>query len=184
MFIETSLAAWVHPLYVRRVKPEAAIAAPSAPRTGRFGEPASYRVVRRGVIALVSLHAVLALWSGYRAIWQVWRLEVRISTPVVHAGSVVSVVALTSRRVPNPIVVELRQGARAETLIARRARQNDLAVYNPRFYHTRDSVTLTPAHLARFAPGPASLRITGMGVSQFLHVPPPVVRETTVTIAR
>ena len=41
----------------------------------------------------------------------------------------------------------------------------------------------TAALLERFRPGPATLRATGLGSSQWLRVPPPEVRERYVEIA-
>ena len=46
------------------------------------------------------------------------------------------------------------------------------------------SVTLTPAMLSEFDPGPATLRASAVGRPQWLRVPPPSIREQAVSIGR
>src|SRR4051812_33243752 len=80
-------------------------------RRNAFAEPRSFTIVRRVAITLACIHLVMAVWSGYRAIWQVLRLSVA-SPAVLRAGSTISFDVLSSGRVPVHVVLELVQGVR------------------------------------------------------------------------
>src|SRR5437867_7864417 len=57
---------------------------PRARRTfarGVFGDTTSMLVLRRLLVPLLVIHVVLALWSGYRAIVQVFQLELQVTQP-------------------------------------------------------------------------------------------------------
>jgi hypothetical protein len=79
-------------------------------------------------------------------------------------------------------VVELIQSAQTETVAVFRVRDHTNASYDPRTIHAERRVTLTSEQLARFHPGPARLRAIANGRSQWLRVPPPVIREQSVQI--
>jgi hypothetical protein len=142
------------------------------------------RVLRRLVLPLLALHVALALWSGYRAIVQVFRLELQVAQPLLRAGSAVSYAVVSSGRVPVTVRLELVQGTRAEMLATTRVRDGAIAGYDPRLQRARQSVVLTEPVLSRFEAGPALLRVTAVGSSQWLRTPPPTVREVAVRIGR
>lgn len=142
------------------------------------------RAILRGiVIAIIATHIVLALWSGYRAIWQVFALEIR-APAVLRAGDAVSYSVVSSGRVPVTVWLELIQGARGETLATTVVEDGVIAVYDPRIRRGRWSGTLSADQLAPFEPGLATLRVTATGRPQFLRSPPPTVREMAVRIDR
>ena len=150
----------------------------------RWRDPPVVRVVKRAVLGVLAVHALLALFSGYRAVWQIWRVDVRAPGPVLCAGDVVRASVVSSGRARAELRLDLVQGARVETLGVRVLRGNRVAVYDPRWGRGALAVTLTPELLARFAAGPAVLRATGRGSSQWLRIPPPTVREVRVELAR
>jgi len=73
----------------------------------------------------------------------------------------------------------------AQLVVASIARvpANRWSFYDPRPRPAALSATLGAEVLARFAPGPATVRAVGRGTMQFLRVPPPKTREAAVTIA-
>ena len=141
-------------------------------------------VLRRVILPLLGVHFTLALWSGYRAIVQVFSLNVQLSSPTVRPGATVGYDVVSSGRAPVTVTLELVQGPRAETLAVRRVATSIDPAYDPRTKKGSASVVLSAAQLARFAIGPAAVRATALGSSQWLRVPPPTVREVAVTIER
>lgn len=141
------------------------------------------RACRNVAVAVFLVNLVLALVSGHRAVWQVQRLDVRASDPVLRPGVRLSAAIQSSGRAPAALVLELVQGSRVERLGERRLPGNRNPAMN--FLPRRDSVLViaTPSLLARFQPGPAIVRATGLGSSQWLRVPPPEVRELRTAIA-
>src|SRR5207237_5531340 len=81
-----------------------------------FSEPRATLYLRRAIIALVSVHVMLAMWSGYRAIVQVFSLDLRVPARELSAGSIVHFDVHSSARAPVTVRVELMQGTRSETL--------------------------------------------------------------------
>jgi hypothetical protein len=69
---------------------------------GMFDEPRHMVVLRRVVVPLLAVQVVLATWSGYRAIVQVFSLDLRVEAPLVHEGSTVHFDVVTSGRRPPP----------------------------------------------------------------------------------
>jgi hypothetical protein len=141
------------------------------------------RVLRWIVLPLLGVHIVLATISGYRAIWQIYRLTIRTSNPVLQPGASVGFDLVSSGRVESDAQLELIQGTVAETLAVKFLPRNTNASYDPRSQHGAVSVVLTPSMLARFAPGPAILRATAFGSMQWLRTPPPSIREQRVLLA-
>lgn len=139
-------------------------------------------VLRRIIVPLVIVHVLFALWSGYRAIVQVFGLDLRLPTQLLSDGSRVAFAVTSSGRVTVTVRLELIQGARAETLSVLRVRTSRNATYDPFPKHGSQSVLLTRERLSRFVPGPAIVRATATGLSQWLRTPPPTVREARVTI--
>ena len=141
------------------------------------------RACRNVAVAVFLVNLALALVSGHRAIWQVQRLDVRASDPVLRPGVRLSAAIQSSGRAPAAVVLELVQGSHTELLAEKDLPGNRNPAMN--FFPRHDSVAViaTPALLARFQPGPAILRATGLGSSQWLRVPPPEVRELRTAIA-
>ena len=142
------------------------------------------RVLRWIILPLLAIHVALATFSGYRAIWQICRLELRVSDGVLRPGATVGFEVVSSGRVEADAVVELVQGPVAETLAVRFLPRNENASYDPRPKRAAASIVLTPSNLAAFTPGPAIVRATANGSMQWLRTPPPKVQERSVEIAR
>jgi hypothetical protein len=147
-------------------------------------DPAAVIWVKRVCIAALAIHLVFAAWSLYRRIWQVLQIEVESSSTVLRPGATVSYHVITSGEVHNRIRLELVQGAHVETVREERARVSAISAYDPRIFRYERSTILTPGLLARFEPGPATLRLTGFGGQKLLRTPAPRVKEIAVQIAR
>jgi hypothetical protein len=152
-------------------------------RVATFNEsPRSLRVLFWIIAPFAAVHIVLATISGYRAIVQVYHVELATDSPLLRTGSTVTVSLATSGRATIDGAVELIQPAHAETLAVLRVPGHTNASYDPRTIHASQRVTLTSEQLAHFQPGAARLRVTANGRSQWLRVPPPVIREQAVEI--
>lgn len=146
------------------------------------------KLVRRLSIALACTFVFFALIAGYRAIVQIYDIELR-SPPSLRGGETVALSITASGRNGVTATIILVQGARAETLGVHKVRDNHIGWFisqsiNP--FPVKDSMSvIVPAIvLASFSPGPATLRAVGLGKSQWLRVPPPTIRERPVVIAR
>jgi len=139
--------------------------------------------VRRVLITAACIHMVFFCWSIFRRLRQVLRIEMIASSHVLAPGSTVSYDVITSGEVQNRIRLELIQGAHTETLLEQRGAVNGLSAYDPRVFRYTPTVTITPALLARFTAGPATLRVTGFGAQKLLHTPAARVRELQVELA-
>lgn len=138
--------------------------------------------VRRAMIAVACIYAVSFSWSIYRRINQILRIEVRVTSLALVPGSRVGYDVVASGEAQNRIRLELVQGGRSEVLHEQRASVNGISGLDPRVFRYTPSVTITPALLARFLPGPASLRVTGFGGTKLLRTAPPRIRELQVRI--
>jgi hypothetical protein len=151
----------------------------------RFRErPRWSTVLTRLTAAFVGLWAASALWSGYRAVVQVFRLELAPPGGVVRVGSALRADVVTSGRARATVRLELVQGTRAETLGTLVVRGNRDGALDPRPRRATLAVTLDPATAGRLAAGPAVLRAVATGTSQWLRTPPPTVREVPVILER
>ena len=150
----------------------------------RFPDPPSVAIVRKLFIALIVVHVPLALWSGYRAIVQVQKLELNAPSTVLHDGSTIHVGVVSSGRATVDVWLEMIQGMRAETLGVRRVPTGGNPAYDPRFKYGSMAVVVTPELLGRFEPGAALVRATAHGRSQWLRTPPPEVREVAIEIVQ
>jgi len=161
-------------------------ASPARPtRLAAFHESTrSLRVLKWIVLPFVVVHVVLASISGYRAIVQVYRVEIAIDAPTLRAGTNIGMAVATSGRAPVDAELELIQAAHAETLAVLLIHDHVNPSYDPRTIHADTHIALTAGQLARFQPGRAILRATANGRSQWLRVPPPVVGERPVLIQR
>ncbi|HWW77196.1 MAG TPA: hypothetical protein VNZ44_17465 [Pyrinomonadaceae bacterium] len=141
-------------------------------------------LMKRAALPLLTLCAVTALSSGYRAYYQVYDLRLHVTESTLRAGSAVEVAVAGSGRTTLDVRVELIQGDHSETLAAQQVRGNEWASFDPRPRKASRQVVLTPEQLARFASGPATLRATATGRPQWLRLPPPTVREEAVNVRR
>lgn len=129
----------------------------------------------------MSVWVVIALISGYRAIWQVQSLELDVPDETLRPGSTLTVKTLSSGRVNVTVVLELVQGARAETLATQRMPSNH-PTFIPRWRRGVVTHVVTPATLRGFQTGSAIVRATGLGAPQWMRTPPPTVRERPVSL--
>jgi hypothetical protein len=145
-------------------------------------ESSVVRWVRHIAIAVMCMHVMVSCWSFYRRIWQVLRIEVSVSSPVLTPGSTVSYDVITSGETNNRIRLELVQGSHAETLLEHRGRVSSVSAYDLRLFQYTPTVSITAELLARFQPGPATVRLTAFGGQKLLRTPPPRVRELAVRL--
>jgi hypothetical protein len=138
--------------------------------------------VRRGTIAIACIYAVSFSWSIYRRINQILRIAPHATSLVLAPGSTVGYDVITSGEVQNRIRLELVQGTRSEVLREQRASVNRISGLDPRVFRYTATVAITPVLLARFRPGPATLRVTGFGGQKLLRTPAPRVRELQVRL--
>jgi hypothetical protein len=148
----------------------------------RTAEPRTMVVLRWIILPLLCVHVVLATISGYRAIHQIYRLDLRVPNAQLTSGSRLGLYVVTSGRVEAGTILELRQGARVETLAIGCVPRNGNGSYDPRA--RRDSIfaTLGADILWKLASGSATLRATATGSPQWLRTPPPTVREAPVNL--
>ncbi|MGB8510156.1 MAG: hypothetical protein WCD76_17385 [Pyrinomonadaceae bacterium] len=145
-------------------------------------EPRSIAILKKAAAAFLAFAFLIAMLSGYRAYVQVRELDISTNESVLRGGAIVRTSAITSGRAYVQVRVEIIQGAHTETLATREVPKNYLAAIDPRPQCASFETTLTPELLARFRPGPASLRATATGSPQWLRVPPPTARELAVDI--
>ena len=139
------------------------------------------RLLRRALLVAAGLYLALFSWSIFRRTNQVFALEV-IAPSAIGAGTRVGFQSFTSGTVPNPIRLELVQGGNARLLVERRGRLGVLDPWDVRFHRNAASVVVTPAMLAGFRSGPATLRLTGVGLQKLLRTPANKIREVEVTL--
>jgi hypothetical protein len=140
------------------------------------------RVLRWVILPLLAVHVTLASISGYRAIVQIYRLDIRASDTRLRPGTALGFDLITSGRAESGAQLALIQGTIVETLAVRYLPRNGNASYDPRPQRGSATVILTAAQLAAFTPGPAIVRATAYGSMQWLRTPPPTVRERRVEI--
>ena len=140
------------------------------------------RWVRRVIIVTAAIHVVLSLWSLYRRIWQVQRIELIAPATVLTPSDTVGYAVITSGEVHNRIRLAHVQGDTHEVLIEQRARVNRISAYDPRIFRYTPKVALSAGQRSRFRDGPATLRLTVFGGQKLLHTPAPRVREQEVRL--
>lgn len=146
-------------------------------------EPRAVRYVRRAAIVVACLYAVSFSWSIVRRVRQILHIEAQASSLVLVPGSTVGYDVVASGEVQNRIRLELVQGEHREVLLEQRAGITGYDGIDPRVLRYTPTVRLTPALLARFQAGPATLRVTGFGGSKLLRTPAPRVHELPVRLA-
>jgi hypothetical protein len=146
------------------------------------------KYARRFGIALACTFAFFAGISGYRAIVQIYRVEVH-GPDTLRVGSVLYLDITTSGRVTSSGTLEMVQGTRRDTLGWFRIPDNHVGTFisqslNP--LPVRDSfpILVSAAILADFDAGPAVLRATGTGAKQWMRLPPPTIRERPVVLLK
>jgi len=158
--------------------------ASSAERLATFHQSTrSLRVLRWVVGPLVAVHIVLATISGYRAIVQIYRVDLAVSESVLRPGTSISFSYVSSARVPTDAEVELIQGTTKRSLATAELPANVNKSYDPRSKKAARTFALSSDALAGSSPGSAVVRVTAYGNMQWLRTPPPVVKEIPVTIA-
>jgi hypothetical protein len=133
------------------------------------------------MIAVLSVHVPLACYSGYRAIVQVYSLNLRVPAQL-HAGSRVGYDVATSGRTPVRVRLFMIQGARAETLTVGLVRDHTNPSYDPRTIHGSADIELSARMLDGFSEGPALIRGVAIGGPQWLRTPPPTISEASVVL--
>lgn len=142
----------------------------------------AFIVLRRIILTALSIHVVLATLSGYRAWVQVRSVDVAVSSGPLRPGSTISLGVVTSGRVPSDLHVEIVQGSASRTIATGRVPENKNCFYDPRSHRGGLSVVVDRAMLSGLANGRVVVRATAEGRSQFLRIPPPVVREVAVPL--
>ena len=74
---------------------------------GIYEQPKSMVILKWIILPLLVVHVVLASWSGYRAIVQVYSVDLTLADSVIRAGSPVTYSAVGSGRVTVTLGLEL-----------------------------------------------------------------------------
>ncbi|HEY0543766.1 MAG TPA: hypothetical protein VGC91_00070 [Pyrinomonadaceae bacterium] len=144
-------------------------------------DPRPLAWLKRALAVFFAGFVIIGIISSHRAYFQVRSLELH-SERELRAGSVIQTTVVSSGRTYVDVQLELRQGIQSETLGTERVMDNKYAFFDPRTQQGSLVVVITPEILARFHAGAAELRATAFGHSQWMRVPPPVVRQLDVEI--
>lgn len=139
--------------------------------------------LKRAIAGVFAALLVIGAISAHRAYFQVRSLEVK-APQLLTDGSVVEVAVVCSGRNKVDVEAELIQGDRSGALLNFRVPGNNLAFFDPRAQHARQTAVLNSDTLKSFQPGAAVLRVVATGRPQWGRRPPPTVRELAVTIQR
>jgi hypothetical protein len=143
-----------------------------------------FTILRRVIISVAVVHFSLAAVSGYRAIFQVYSVNIDLPAGKVREGSAVAARFVTSGRVPVAARLELVQGSNVSALGRITVPENKSFFYDPRPQHATISVTVSREVLSHFQAGQALLRAVGEGRSQFVRVPPPKIRILAIALIK
>jgi hypothetical protein len=135
------------------------------------------------VIFVLVTYVVPGLFSAYRAWVQVRSLELIVPCKEIRAGDTVRVRAVSWARTRVHFDLQLVQGTRSTTLAAHVIPDNHNPSIDPRWRRDSIVVVLTPRLLVGYDPGVDALRASAIGGPQWLRTPPPLIRETPVTLA-
>ena len=149
-----------------------------------FAESRAARLGKLAVLWFILLQVPIGVLSSYRAWVQIKGLTLSTTSPVLRPGVVVRANLASWARVESDARIELVQGKRVAMLGEVYLPRNHEPVFDPRPKYGSVVVTLTPAMLAAFEPGGATLRASAVGRPQWLRVPPPTIREQPVSIER
>lgn len=137
--------------------------------------------LKRAIIIFLGVFLIIGLVSSHRAYYQVRSLELHVEHNL-HSGSTIQTSVVSSGRTYVDVQIELSQSSHSETLSVQRVPGNEYGFLDPRTQQASQTLTLSPEMLARFESGPARVRATAYGHSQWMRVPPPVVREIDIKI--
>ncbi len=140
--------------------------------------------LKRAIALVLTVFLAVGVVASHRAYFQVRSLDLYSPERLLHKGSTIQTNAISYARTPVEVRIELIQGAHAETLATQLVRDNEWAFFDPRMRQASQTVTLTEEMLAKFQPGAAMIRATATGRPQWTRLPPPLVREIRVEIAR
>jgi hypothetical protein len=152
---------------------------------GAGQEMPALRVIRRTLTPLLVVVAILFLISGVRAIIQVYDLDVWVSNtePSLQGSFEAGTSVITSGRASATVKLELVQEGRSEILMVDSVRGRNFPVFNPLPRRSARRVVVSPVVMSRFSAGPATIRATALGRSQWTRTPPPTVSSVGITIA-
>jgi hypothetical protein len=139
--------------------------------------------LKKAILIFLAVFILIGIVSSHRAYFQLRSLELHVE-PVLHRGSSIQTTVVSSGRTYADVQLELMQGLYSETLAVQRVQANKYGFFDPRTQRASLTVVLTPEILARFEAGPAQLRATARGRSQWTRVPPPLVRTLDIMIER
>lgn len=138
--------------------------------------------LKKVIWILVIAFLLIGIISSQRAYYQVRSLELTSSDRVLTNSSIIKCSVVSSGRTYADLQIELIQGPHSEKLAERRVPANEYGFFDPRTQKASVSLVLTDEILVRFQTGPATIRATAFGHSQWTRVPPPVIREVMVEI--
>ena len=136
------------------------------------------RLLAGGVLGVV----LLALFSGYRAWFQVRSVEIETTAASLVPGVMVHARAVTSGRTVVTLSLELVQGDKRVQLALTEVPKNGDAAFDPRSQQADLVRLLTPSDFTGFDSGPALLRATATGRPQWMRTPPPTMQEIPVRL--
>jgi hypothetical protein len=110
------------------------------------------------------------------------RVDVESASRELRGDFITTVVATTSGRTTVDVELELLQGTRTEKLGVLHIPGHRDGAMDFRPIHASRTVSVPDSVLRRFERGPAVLRATANGRSQWLRVPPPVIKDLSVTV--
>ena len=141
------------------------------------------RWIRRVVIGFVLVtYLVPSLFSAYRAWVQIRSLDLIVVKSDLGVGDTIRVNTVSWARTWVYVDLFLIQGDRADTLATHEIAKNRNASIDPRWRRDSMTVVVTPAILAGFSPGPATVRAKAEGGPQWLRIPPPLIQESVELI--
>lgn len=150
----------------------------------RTQDPGAHRWLKRVTIVVLAVWLPSAAFSGFRAIVQVYDLDVRISGAAIRPGTLIEADVVTSGRTHADVLVELRQGTAIDTVGSVFVPGNSDGALDPRPCRGTLRVVLTEDHIRKLAPGPVTVRATAVGRSQWMRTPPPTITELPATVSR
>lgn len=140
--------------------------------------------LKKAIFVLAIAFLLIGVISSHRAYYQVRDLELTASEHYLNSGSVIQSSVVSSGRTYVDLQIELTQDSHSEIIAERRVPANEYGFFDPRTQHASITITVTPEILSQFQSGPATVRATAFGHSQWTRVPPPVIREIAVEIQR
>ena len=150
---------------------------------GQSKEATFGRWIRWLVIGVVLVTYVLpGLFSSYRAWVQIRSLDLIVPRRDLRVGDTIRVKTVSWARTWVDVDLVLTQGNRIDTLATHEIEKNHNASIDPRWRRDSMVVVLTPALLAGYNPGAATLRAHAIGGPQWLRTPPPLIRESHVQL--